>query len=81
MDNYESSQAPDLEEWQPLEESESIELVRAFHIDAEEEIAEVGETVHATIHAMAEHQIAMGTGLVQSTIVNLIHQGLNRREV
>ncbi|MDA9983408.1 hypothetical protein N9H39_11965 [Gammaproteobacteria bacterium] len=80
MNKYDPSQAPDPEEWQTLEESERIELVREFHIDAEEEIPEAGETLHVTIHVIVENQIATGTEPVPSTIAKLIHQGLSRHE-
>jgi hypothetical protein len=80
MERYEPSQTPDPEEWLTLDESVRIELVREFHLEAGEEMAEDAEHLHAVIHVIVENQIAMGVESVPSTIAKLTRQGLDRHE-
>lgn len=80
MDSYDPSKTPDPDEWQALDESEQINLVEGFHIDANEETPEGGGMLHASIHVIVENQIAMGVEPVPETIAKLIRQGLNRHE-
>jgi len=68
MDSYDPDIGPDLDEWQTLDESEQINLVQDFHIEANEEIPEGGAMLHASIHVVVENQIAIGTEPVPATV-------------
>jgi hypothetical protein len=80
MDSYDPDIGPDLDEWQTLDESEQINLVQDFHIEANEEIPEGGAMLHASIHVVVENQIAIGTEPVPATVKKLTRQGLTRHE-
>ena len=80
MDSYDPDISPDLDEWQTLDESEQINLVQDFHIEANEEAPEGGAMLHASIHVVVENQIAIGTEPVPATVTKLIRQGLTRHE-
>ncbi|GMQ83721.1 MAG: hypothetical protein BMS9Abin06_0460 [Gammaproteobacteria bacterium] len=80
MERYNPSQAPDPDEWQALDEFDRIELIQAFHAEADEEIPEGPEKIHAVIHVVVENQLAMGVEPIPATIAKLTRQGLDRHE-
>ena len=80
MENYDPLRAPDTGEWLAFDESERIGMVESFHLEAEEELTEGSETLHAVIHVVVENQIALGAESVPETIEKLMRQGLDRHE-
>ncbi len=80
MEQYNPQNAPDPDEWQAISEDERIDLVREFHEQAEEEVPDGGENIHAVFHVIVENQIAMNLPPVAATVEKLIRQGLNRHE-
>jgi hypothetical protein len=58
MQNYDPYKAPDPDEWLALDEQERIDLVRDYHRAAG--IRLPNATMHATLHAVVEMQIALG---------------------
>jgi hypothetical protein len=55
---YDPHQHIDPDDWQALDESERIELVRRYH--RRERIRLPNETAHAAAHVIIENQIARG---------------------
>ena len=80
MESYDPLRAPDTGEWLAFDESERIGMVESFHLEAEEELTEGSETLHAVIHVVVENQIALGAESVPETIEKLMRQGLDRHE-
>ena len=80
MKSYNPLKVPDPGEWQALDESEQINLVEGFHIDANEEAPEGGWMIHASIHVIVENQNALGVVPVPETMARLVRQGLERHE-
>lgn len=76
---YDPYEALDPEEWLMLDESERIELVRAYHQEAGIEVPNL--LLHAAIHTTVENQVALGEELpVRSKLAALMKEGLNRHE-
>jgi len=77
--HYDPEVAPDPSEWQELDEQERIMLVEAYH--RREGIELPNLTVHATVHAIVESQVAMGDGSPAGrAIERLMGEGLDRHE-
>ena len=76
---YDPDVAPDPSGWQELDEDERIMLVEAYHRRAGIEVPNM--TVHATVHAIIENQVAMGDELpAHRTIERLMGEGLDRHD-
>jgi hypothetical protein len=77
---YDADKAPDPEIWLELDESERIDLVRAYHLRSREPVGQNAK-VHATAHAIVENQIALGdVTVVPATINRLMLEGLDRHD-
>jgi hypothetical protein len=77
---YVAYKAPDPETWLGLDESERIELVRAYHRRTREPVGENAK-VHAVAHVIVENQIAMGDAtVVPATLNRLMREGLDRHD-
>jgi hypothetical protein len=79
MQRYNPRKAPNPKEWLSLDEQERIDLVADFHRRAR--ISLPDETMHATIHAVVENQVATGDELpVARTLDRLMTEGLDRHD-
>jgi hypothetical protein len=79
MERYDPLEAPDPEEWLELDEQERIDLVRDYHRRAG--ISLPNETMHATMHAIVEAQIALGGETPAGRVAQrLIGEGLDRHD-
>jgi hypothetical protein len=77
--HYDPDVAPDPSRWQEIGEDERILLVEAYHRRAGIELPNM--TVHASVHAIVENQVAMGDKLpVRRKIEQLMGEGLDRHE-
>jgi hypothetical protein len=77
---YNADRAPDPETWLGLDESERIDLVRAYHRRTREPVGQNAK-VHATAHVIVENQNAMGDAtVVPATLNRLMREGLNRHD-
>lgn len=76
---YDPDVAPDPLAWQELDDGERIMLVEAHHRRAGIEVPNM--TVHATVHAIVENQLAMGDELpVRRAVERLMVEGLDRHD-
>jgi hypothetical protein len=79
VQRYDPLEAPDPKEWLELGEQERIDLVRDYHRLAR--IRLPNETLHATVHAIVEAQIALGDETpVRRIVERLIGEGLDRHD-
>jgi hypothetical protein len=79
MDRYDPNQAPDPDEWNALDESEQIQLVKQYH--KRERVKSPNTEVHAVFHVVVENQIAMGEEMnVSKTLDRLLSDGLDRHD-
>jgi hypothetical protein len=79
MDRYDPNQAPDPTEWNALDESEQILLVKQYH--KRKRVKLPNAKVHAVFHVIVENQITMGEELrVSKTLDRLLADGLNRHD-
>jgi hypothetical protein len=79
MLRYDPHEAPDPEEWLALDEQERIDLARDYHRSAG--IRVPNATLHATLHAIVEAQIALGDKTpARRTAQRLMEGGLDRHE-
>jgi hypothetical protein len=79
MQNYDPNEAPEPEEWLELDEQVRIDLVHEYHRAAR--IRLPNATMHATLHAVVETQIALGDETaVQRTAERLMDDGLDRHD-
>ena len=87
MDEYDPMQAPDPAVWLDLDEDERYALVLAYHLDNEGDVFDLDNddegpsaTLHATIQATVENQLALGDEPVLITMDRLLRQGLDRHD-
>ena len=67
------------EAWLALDESERMQLVRRYH--RKQRIRLPNETIHATIHAIVESQVALGDSFpAKAVLLRLMKEGLDRHE-
>jgi hypothetical protein len=78
MDAYDPNSAPDPAEWKALDEDARLSLVVEHHRQAA--VALPNETLHATIHAVVENQLAERDQPVVEALERLTRQGLDRHE-
>jgi hypothetical protein len=79
MQRYDPFKAPDPEEWLALDEQERIELARDYHRRAR--IRVPNATLHATLHAIVENQIALGDQTPACrTMQRLMTEGFDRHD-
>jgi hypothetical protein len=79
MQKYDPFRPPVAKEWLELDESEQMALVQEQHEAAG--IRLPNPLLHATIHTIAETQIAMGDELpVGRTLQRLMSEGLDRHD-
>lgn len=77
MQRYDALEAPEPEEWLALDEKERIDLARDYHRIAG--ISVPNATLHATLHAIVEAQIALGEETpARRTAQRLMDEGLDR---
>ena len=77
--SYDPDVAPDPAEWLALDESERIQLVKAFHRRAG--VSPPNENLHAIAHCSVENQAATGDELpVRRALERLVAEGLDRHE-
>lgn len=76
---YDPEVAPDPSRWQELDEQERIMLTEAYHRRAGIEVPNM--TLHATVHAIIENQVAMGDeSPTRRAIERLMGEGLDRHD-
>ena len=80
MDKYDPSVEPIAEIWLGFSESEQNDLVREYHKNADEPLAEEALAIHTALHVVVENQIALRTEPVPETVNRLMRQGLDRHE-
>ena len=85
MEVYDPNKAIDPEQWLELDEQTRIDLVTEFHeeqglYDEMNDQEEGSSTLHSTIHAIVENQLAMEVEFVPKTMAKLLRQGLDRHE-
>jgi len=79
IDSYDPLQPPDAKQWLALDESTRIELAVDYHKRSGVELPNV--TVHATLHAIVENQVALGDATpVRLKVRQLMAQGLDRHD-
>jgi hypothetical protein len=79
MRRYDPLKAPNSEEWLALDEQESIILVEDYHRRAG--IRLPNATLHATMHAVVENQIALGDETPARRVMQrLMDEGLDRHQ-
>ena len=79
MRRYDPLKAPDPDEWLALDEQERIELARDYH--RREGVRLPNATMHATVHAIVENQIALADETpVRRIAQRLMDEGLDRHE-
>jgi hypothetical protein len=77
--HYDPDVAPDPSRWQELDEGEQILLAEAYHRRADIEVPSM--TLHATVHAIIENQVAMdGESPARRAIERLMSDGLDRHD-
>lgn len=79
MNKYDPDKPPDPKEWLSLDEGERIMLIEEYHVDANIDLPNA--TMHSSIHAVVENQIAMGEETAaRDTIDRLMTEGLSRHD-
>jgi hypothetical protein len=79
MRRYDPLKAPDPEEWLALGEQQRIILAQDYHRRAG--IRLPNATLHATMHAVVENQIALGDETpVPRVMLRLMDEGLDRHQ-
>ena len=78
MNPYEPSKAPAPTEWLALDEQERVVLVEDFHRRARVDLPNV--KLHATMHVVAENQLASNDEPVVRALARLIKEGLTRHD-
>ena len=78
VNRYDPSQAPDAAEWLDLDELERVLLVEHYHSRARVDLPDL--KLHATIHVIAEDQLASHDEVVVRALARLIEGGLTRHE-
>jgi hypothetical protein len=78
LKSYDSTTAPNADEWLATDEGERIELVVAYHRRVRIRVPR--ERLHATIHVVVENQIATGEAVVIETLGRLQREGLDRHD-
>jgi len=79
MQHYDPLIAPDAEEWLSLDESEPLNLARAYHRRTRDRVPNL--EAHAAVHAIVENQIALGDEIpVRRTVTRLMAEGLDRHD-
>jgi hypothetical protein len=79
MEKYDPQITPDPEEWNFLDESERIEMVKRYHKKAKVKLPNAN--LHAGIHTIVENQIALGDEIpVGATVERLMGEGLDRHD-
>lgn len=77
IQSYDPSIAPDPAEWLALDESDRTALVEKYHRNARETAGSM--TLHATLHAIVENQIALNDPPeVAQKLRSLVAGGLDR---
>jgi hypothetical protein len=80
MMRYDANTAPDPEAWLQLDEQERIDLAIAYHRRYHLPLGG-SPTLHGTVHAIVENQVAMGDAtVVPATLARLMREGLNRHD-
>lgn len=75
---YDAGKTPDPKQWLNLDEQERILQIESYHQDVADELP--NPTMHASIHAVVENQLAEGIEEVQHTLKRLQEQGLDRHD-
>ena len=78
VNHYDPSTAPDAAEWLDLDEQERVQLVERYHSRARVDLPDL--TLHATIHVIAENQLASHDEPVVRALARLIQGGLTRHD-
>jgi len=76
---YDAFHDPDPAAWLALDEQIRIQLARNYH--RRKKIRLPNPTIHATIHAIVENQVALGEEIpVRATLRRLLGEGLDRHD-
>ncbi len=78
MNRYDPSQVPDPAEWLALDEQERIVLVEQYHRRTRVDLPNL--KLHATIHVVAENQLASHDEPVVRALARLVKEGLTRHD-
>lgn len=78
MTKYDPEVDQRVDDWLAADEAERIAAVEAFH--RRQRIQLPSPTLHATIHAIVENQLALGEEVVVETLARLRSEGLTRHE-
>lgn len=78
VNRYDPSQAPDAAEWLDLDEQERVLLVEHYHSRARVDLPDL--KLHATIHVIAENQLASHDEPVVRALARLTTGGLTRHD-
>jgi len=78
METYDPDVEPSATEWLETDEAERIALVESYHRRRRIQVPQL--TLHATIHAVVENQVALGEAEVVDALVRLRAEGLTRHD-
>lgn len=79
MDTYDPLKPPSITDWTELDESERLDLVRAYHQKQGDDLP--NPDVHAVAHVIVENQAALADETpIASVMERLIQEGLDRHE-
>jgi hypothetical protein len=78
MRRYDPDVAPDPDEWLALDEGERSLIIDAYHRKARVKLPNA--TLHATIHAIVENQIAEKLDSTVRAMSRLMKEGLSRHD-
>jgi hypothetical protein len=80
MQRYDPEVAPAAEDWLALDEMERISLIEAYHREARSPLPKTARSVHASIHAAVENQLAEGHEPVVRALERLRTEALSRHD-
>ena len=78
MRQYDPDVSPGTDEWLQLDESERLELVRAYHRGINVRVP--NDELHSVIHTVVENQVALGQEGVVHALTRLQAEGLSRHD-
>jgi len=78
MQKYDADEAPVAAEWLELDEDDRIYLVKRYHRSRREKFPDL--EAHATIHVLAETQLAEGLEAAVGALQRLMAEGLTRHD-
>ncbi len=80
MEDYDPEVAPISEDWLEIDEGVRLLLVEAYHRDARISLPKRARTLHASMHVVAENQLASNDEVVVRAFTRLMSEGLSRHD-